>query len=70
MRLSNKRRAGERIRIEIEAFVLSQTHYGLMADFLRDVLQKDPTVHENLMNSAEHFVRMWEKAERRKGVVR
>ena len=41
-----------------------------MADFLRDVLQKDPTVHENLMNSAEHFVRMWEKAERRKGVVR
>jgi microsomal dipeptidase-like Zn-dependent dipeptidase len=46
------------------------THYGLMADFLRDVKQKNPTVHENLMNSAEHFARMWEKAERQKTVVK
>ena len=44
-------------------------HYGLMADFLRDVMQKNPTVHENLMNSAEHFARMWEKAELQKTKV-
>jgi microsomal dipeptidase-like Zn-dependent dipeptidase len=45
-------------------------HYGLMADFLKDVRNRDPLVHENLMNSAEHFVRMWEKAEKQKTSVK
>lgn len=45
-------------------------HYGLMADFLRDVMQKNSTVYSNLMNSAEHFARMWEKAERQKSFVK
>jgi len=46
------------------------THYGLMADFMRDVKMKSPTVHQNLMNSAEHFARMWEKAEKQKSSVK
>ena len=46
------------------------THYGLMADFLKDVKDKSPTVYENLMNSAEHFARMWEKADRQKTKVK
>ena len=45
-------------------------HYGLMADFMRDVNKKNPTVYENLMNSAEHFARMWEKAEKQKASVK
>jgi len=45
-------------------------HYGLMADFLRDVMQRSPQTHENLMNSAEHFARMWEKAEKQKSIVK
>lgn len=45
-------------------------HYGLMADFLLDVKQRSPSVHQNLMNSAEHFARMWEKAEKQKTSVK
>src|SRR5215207_2734335 len=45
-------------------------HYGLMADFLRDVQQRSSSVHQDLMNSAEHFARMWEKAEKQKTSVK
>ncbi len=45
-------------------------HYGLMADFFRDVKQRSPQTYQNLMNSAEHFARMWEKAEKQKTVVK
>jgi hypothetical protein len=45
-------------------------HYGLIADFLRDVKQRSPQTHENLMNSAEHFARKWEKAERQRTSVK
>ena len=45
-------------------------HYGLMADFLQDVKQRSPQTHQNLMNSAEHFARMWEKADKQKKVVK
>lgn len=45
-------------------------HYGLMADFLRDVKQRSLQTYENLMNSAEHFARMWEKAEKQKTTVK
>lgn len=38
-------------------------HYGLMADFMRDVQQRSPTVHANLMKSAEYFAQMWQKCE-------
>jgi len=44
-------------------------HYGLIADFLRDVKQRSPQTYENLMNSAEHFARMWEKADRQRSKV-
>lgn len=44
-------------------------HYGLMADFIRDVRKRSPETYERLMNSAEHFARMWEKAERQKTKV-
>jgi hypothetical protein len=45
-------------------------HYGLMADFLKDVKEKNPTVHSQLMNSAEYFAQMWEKVERQKLTVK
>lgn len=45
-------------------------HYGLMADFLKDVKEKNPTVHSQLMNSAEYFAQMWEKVEKQKATVR
>jgi len=38
-------------------------HYGLMADFLKDVKAKNVTVYNNLMKSAESFARMWERSE-------
>lgn len=41
------------------------SHYGLMADFLRDVKNRNTQVHENLMSSAEYFARMWEKCDER-----
>lgn len=44
-------------------------HYGLMADFVRDVSQKNPTTYNNLMNSAEYFAQMWEKVEKQKSKV-
>jgi microsomal dipeptidase-like Zn-dependent dipeptidase len=41
-------------------------HYGLMADFVKDVKEKDVAVYDNLMKSAEYFAQMWEKAEAEK----
>jgi microsomal dipeptidase-like Zn-dependent dipeptidase len=38
-------------------------HYGLMADFVKDVRDRDPAVYANLMKSAEYFAKMWESAE-------
>lgn len=45
-------------------------HYGLMADFMKDVREKDLTVYGRLMDSAEYFAQMWEKVERQKAKVR
>lgn len=45
------------------------SHYGLMADFLRDVKNRNTQVHENLMSSAEYFARMWEKCDERSRVI-
>lgn len=45
-------------------------HYGLIADFMRDISRRSPTVYDNLMNSAEYFAQMWEKAERQKSAVK
>lgn len=45
-------------------------HYGLMADFMKDVRERNPAVHNRLMDSAEYFARMWEKAERQKTSVK
>ena len=45
-------------------------HYGLMADFVRDVSRRDATVHANLMTAAEKFAQMWEKADKQKACVR
>ncbi len=44
-------------------------HYGLMADFMRDVRKRDVSVQQKLMDSSEHFALMWEKAEMQKGSV-
>jgi microsomal dipeptidase-like Zn-dependent dipeptidase len=48
-------------------------HYGLMADFLKDV-QSAGTIGEQIINhlnrSAEFFAQMWEKCERQKANVR
>jgi hypothetical protein len=44
-------------------------HYGLMADFMRDVRKRDLSVQQKLMDSAEYFALMWEKAEAQKGSV-
>lgn len=41
-------------------------HYGLMADFIRDVNIRNTTVFNNLMTSAEKFAQMWEKADKQK----
>jgi microsomal dipeptidase-like Zn-dependent dipeptidase len=45
-------------------------HYGLMADFMKDVKAKNSTVYDRLMDSAEYFALMWEKIERQKLTVR
>ncbi len=45
-------------------------HYGLMADFMKDVKEKNATVHGRLMDSAEYFAQMWEKVERQKLTVK
>lgn len=45
-------------------------HYGLMADFMRDVSLRNSAVYNNLMNSAEYFAQMWEKVERQKTTVK
>ena len=44
-------------------------HYGLMADFMKDVRERNLSVHGRLMDSAEYFARMWEKAEQQKTSV-
>ena len=36
-------------------------HYGLMADFIRDVRKRNVSVQQRLMDSAEYFAKMWEK---------
>ncbi len=41
-------------------------HYGLMADFMKDVKERNATVHGRLMDSAEYFAQMWEKVEKQK----
>jgi hypothetical protein len=41
-------------------------HYGMMADFLRDISLKQKNgeyVRGNIMSNAEYFAKMWEKAE-------
>jgi microsomal dipeptidase-like Zn-dependent dipeptidase len=41
-------------------------HYGMLADFLRDISLKEKNgeyVRGNIMNNAEYFAKMWEKAE-------
>jgi microsomal dipeptidase-like Zn-dependent dipeptidase len=45
-------------------------HYGLMADFVKDIQNRNPTVYNHLMKSAEYFAQMWEKCERQKTSVR
>lgn len=44
-------------------------HYGLMADFMRDIRMRNNQVYENLMGSAEYFARMWEKCDERSRVI-
>lgn len=44
-------------------------HYGLMADFMKDVKEKNVKVHDNLMKSAESFAKMWEAAEAQSRLV-
>lgn len=45
------------------------SQYGLMADFMKDVREKNLSVHQRLMDSAEYFAQMWEKAEKQKASV-
>lgn len=45
-------------------------HYGLMADFLKDVRERNPAVHDRLMKSAEYFALMWERCDRQKVTIR
>jgi hypothetical protein len=44
-------------------------HYGLMADFMKDVRERNLAVHNRLMDSAEYFAQMWEKADKQKTTV-
>ncbi len=44
-------------------------HYGLMADFMRDVRKRSVSVHQRMMDSAEYFAQMWEKVEKQKRFV-
>jgi hypothetical protein len=41
-----------------------------MADFIKDVKDKDPTVYNRLLDSAEYFAQMWGKVERQKLTVK
>lgn len=41
-------------------------HYGLMADFIKDVKERNVEVYNTLMKSAEYFAQMWEKCDRQK----
>jgi len=45
------------------------SQYGLMADFMKDVREKNLSVHQKLMDSAEYFAQMWEKVEKQKASV-
>lgn len=45
-------------------------HYGLMADFMRDVRKRNVLVHQRMMDSAEYFAQMWEKVEKQKTSVK
>lgn len=46
-------------------------HYGLMADFVKDMQSINKTYTDNyFMKSAEYFTQMWEKCERQKSRVR
>jgi hypothetical protein len=45
------------------------SQYGLMADFMKDVREKNLSVHNRLMDSAEYFVQMWEKVDKQKTSV-
>lgn len=46
------------------------SHYGLMPEFLHEVKQENATVYQNVMSSADAFVRMWKKVESVRGAVR
>lgn len=46
------------------------SHYGLMPEFLHEVKQENAAVYENVMSSADAFVRMWKKIESVRGAVR
>jgi microsomal dipeptidase-like Zn-dependent dipeptidase len=39
-------------------------HYGLMADFIKDVKERNVNVYNKIMGSAEYFAQMWEKCDR------
>jgi len=46
--------------------LLGVAHYGLIADFVRDIRKRDLFVQQHLMESAEYFAQMWEKADLQK----
>lgn len=39
-------------------------HYGLMADFMKDVKERNINIYNKIMSSAEYFAQMWEKCDR------
>lgn len=45
-------------------------HYGLIADFMRDIRNRNPTAYNNMMSSAEAFALMWEQVDRQKATVK
>jgi microsomal dipeptidase-like Zn-dependent dipeptidase len=45
------------------------SHYGLMPEFLHEVRQEDPQVFENIMSSADAFVRVWRRIDAVKSQV-
>ncbi|MGD9629973.1 MAG: membrane dipeptidase [Pyrinomonadaceae bacterium] len=45
------------------------SQYGMMADFIRDIRNRDLSVQQRLMDSAEYFALMWEKVERQRSLV-
>ncbi len=39
-------------------------HYGLVADHIQDIREQTPDrIYESVMNSAEAYLQMWERAE-------